>query len=154
MKELDPGHVFELTSLAPRPCEGGAHGDPSRCAEHGGLYIEADGHCRRQLSRPSTQLVFVKRQGPKFPGNVGEHPGTTTQEVLRALIARTIYVDQQEPSEVNRHVLKQLRTSIVLLEQRAAMRACRGLSEAFLNSPEPELFATCSTCGHVECTGH
>lgn len=37
-----------------------------------------------QLNR----LVFVKREGPSYPGNVGHYPGTTMQEVLRALIDR------------------------------------------------------------------
>lgn len=42
----------------------------------------------------TNRLVFVKRQGVKYPGNVGAHPGTTMQEVLRALLERLKYVNQ------------------------------------------------------------
>jgi hypothetical protein len=37
-------------------------------------------------------LTFVKREGEGYPGNVGHHPGTTLQEVLRAEIDRGMYV--------------------------------------------------------------
>lgn len=42
-------------------------------------------------------LQFVKREGAKFPGNLGHYPGTTTQEVLRACIDRAGYVNRQIP---------------------------------------------------------
>jgi hypothetical protein len=123
MKVIDPGHSFELDCLDNRP-------------------------------GPSLRLLrFVKREGPKYPGNVGSYPGTTTQEVLRALISRTLYVDGQEPSEVNKHVLLCMRRALYLLEERAAMRAGRALPEDFLHSIEPERFPTCTFCGHVGCLG-
>lgn len=46
-------------------------------------------------------LTFVKREGDKYPGNVGSYSGTTTQEVLRVLIDRTKYVDKQIPAREN-----------------------------------------------------
>lgn len=125
MKVVDPGHVFELDVLV-------------------------DGGDRIAKSWPR-KLIFIKRQGPKYPGNVGAHPGTTTQEVLRALIARTVYVDGQEPSIVNLHVLESLRRSLYLLEERAAFRAGRAVPEAFSASTTPESFPTCARCGHVGC---
>jgi hypothetical protein len=41
------------------------------------------------------RLTFVKRNNPpdKYPGNKDAYPGTTTQEVLRALINRSLYVN-------------------------------------------------------------
>jgi hypothetical protein len=96
-------------------------------------------------------LRFVKRQGPKYPGNSSAYVGTTTQEVLRALIARTLYVDGQESNPLNHLVLRNLREALRMLEMRAAKRADRVLSPEFMFSTEPETYTTCKRCGHVEC---
>ena len=53
----------------------------------------------RRLDGPGVErLTFVKREGPRYPGNVGKHPGTTMQEVIRALIDRAEYVNAQIPN--------------------------------------------------------
>jgi hypothetical protein len=68
MRVMDPGHWYELALLDALPNR---------------LGLET--------------LRFVKRVGDKFPGNqLPAYAGTTTQEVLRALIDRTKYVDAQE----------------------------------------------------------
>lgn len=95
-------------------------------------------------------LHFVKRQGEAYPGNVGHHPGTTTQEVLRVLIDRTKYVQAQLPCAANVHLLANLRHSIWVLERRAAERHGRELQCSW---HEIELMPTCARCGHLECEG-
>lgn len=96
-------------------------------------------------------LTFVKREGEGYPGNDGSHPGTTTQEVLRALIDRTQYVHRQIPHWSNLVVLASLREAIVLLESRAAERHGR-----IFPSYDPnfiEMVPVCAKCGHVGCEG-
>lgn len=44
--------------------------------------------------------------------------GTTNQEVLRALIDRVLFLQNQEPSEFNPKIIQHLRAAIVLHEQR------------------------------------
>ncbi len=95
-------------------------------------------------------LTFVKREGPMYPGNVGHHPGTTTQEVLRACVERLRYVNRQIPCPETETAMALLMAAIHLLEARAALRHGR---------PAPSLFdavdgrTKCSACGHVGCPG-
>jgi hypothetical protein len=98
-------------------------------------------------------LRFVKRNQPieKYPGNLNSQPGTTTQEVLRALIDRAKYVDQQAPHWANKIVISNCRMSIFMLEARAAERHGTTLvkvREDIENEP------TCSICGHIQCREH
>lgn len=69
-------------------------------------------------------LTFVKREGQRYPGNVGHHAGTTAQEVLRALVDRVQYVDSQIPDSNNVVVLASLRKALWHLEARAAHIVC------------------------------
>jgi hypothetical protein len=93
-------------------------------------------------------LRFVKRQGPNYPGNKGAHPGTTIQEVCRALIDRLDYVNNQIPCMDNRKSRAALQSAIYWLEKRAAERHGRTLkAEAF----DIEHVPTCPKCGHIEC---
>jgi hypothetical protein len=97
------------------------------------------------------RLVFVKREGPGYPGNVGSHPGTTMQEVLRALIERANYVQGQLPCAETAFVIDHLTAAIVMLEVRAARRHGR-----VLRATAAEVVAgvgKCPTCGHVGCPG-
>lgn len=97
------------------------------------------------------RLVFVKREGGKYPGNVGSHPGTTTQEVLRALIERSHYVNNQSFCEETERVEMLLRECVVLLERRAARLHGRLL----VASLDEVVWGVgkCAACGHVGCTG-
>lgn len=65
-------------------------------------------------------LTFVKREGSRYPGNVGHHAGTTSQEVLRALIDRAKYVNAQLPCAESEAVIGLLQSAMLLLEVRAA----------------------------------
>ncbi len=93
-------------------------------------------------------LTFVKREGARYPGNVGHYAGTTMQEVLRALIERVQHVDKQFPDGNNAVVLSSLRRALWHLEARAA--GVHGLTLA-LPVENIELAPTCATCGHVVC---
>lgn len=72
-------------------------------------------------------LVFVNRE----PG--GEHAGTTTQEVLRALIDRTRYCDDCANWIGNDAIVYHLRMALALHEARALMRhAQRSLAVEYI----------------------
>ena len=97
------------------------------------------------------QLTFVKRQGPGYPGNVGAHPGTTTQEVLRALIERSEYVNGQISCPETTLAIGLLQTALYLLESRAARRHGRILDESVDTLVSG--IDKCVSCGHVGCAG-
>lgn len=95
------------------------------------------------------RLVFVKREGEKYPGNVGSHPGTTIQEVLRALIERGEYVNRQTPSEHTRYAIRYLKWSLYRLEVRAAER--HGRTVNFTIEEAVAGLNKCQMCGHMGC---
>ena len=97
------------------------------------------------------ELRFVKREGEGYPGNVGHYCGTTTQEVLRALIDRAKYVDNQIPDARNRQVIYYLRAAIFELEMRAAERHGRVLP--LFDMEDIENLPTCERCNHIGCQG-
>lgn len=96
-------------------------------------------------------LHFVKREGEKYPGNVGSHGGVTTQEVLRVLINRTRYVNNQIYFIENEWVIDNLQWSLYYLENRAA--AASGFEMKGFDVGKIETYPTCSTCGHIWCNG-
>lgn len=102
------------------------------------------------------RLVFVKREGEGYPFNVGHHPGTNCQEVIRALIARVKYLQQQVPCEENERVIADLRSCLWAFEQRAAKRHGRASvlpwQEQYQSVPVEEQ-PTCANCGHIGCAG-
>lgn len=96
-------------------------------------------------------LTFVKREGPKYPGNQGSHPGTNIQECLRAIIDRIKYVDAQIPHWRNKHAIVAMRDVLECLEFRAAERHGRILHlSPGLNIEDEEV---CPKCGHIGCIG-
>ena len=101
-------------------------------------------------------LQFVKRIGEKFPGNAPPgHEGTTTQEVLRALIDRIKYVDRQIPHPSNEQAYRHLVEALRWLEMRAAeRRSDEAAWQRIFVMVKPELEPTCITCGHIECLAH
>lgn len=115
----------------------------------GHLYAlnQLDGLC-------TAELRFVKRLGDKYPGNAEPaYAGTTTQEVLRALIDRQKYVDGQQPNVANKLALSNLRNALRWLEVRAAEeRGDDVAAEAIIDLQEPELSETCTGCGHLMCS--
>lgn len=121
MKVIDPGHMYALDEL------------------------DAD------YVRKPVYLEFVKRMGENYPGNLTAHAGTTMQEVLRALIDRASYVNNQIPCAETQAVIGLLQTAILLLEQRAARRHGRTLELTVLDFIQER--ATCMKCGHIGCEG-
>jgi hypothetical protein len=93
-------------------------------------------------------LYFVKREGEGYPGNVGHHAGTNIQDVLRALIDRVQYLDNQISDVENEFVLNDLRSALFCLEKRAANRHGRVLG---ISQREIEKHPVCSKCGHIGC---
>jgi hypothetical protein len=95
------------------------------------------------------RLVFVKRQGRNYPGNVGAHPGILTQEALRACLDRAIYMNTQASCAETDVIIASLRTAIFAFEVRAAR--CRGTSIVLANLSDLDFAPTCPTCGHIQC---
>ena len=103
------------------------------------------------MAMPLQRLTFVKREGDKYPGNVGSYSGTTMQEVLRALIERAKYVYRQAPCDETGRCILMWERSILLLEQRAARRHGRELTVDFQDVIDG--IDKCERCGHVGCPG-
>lgn len=116
---LDPGHRYKLDVY---------DGDSEDCSE----------------------LVFMKRIGDGYPGNTGDaHPGTNLQDVLRVLIDRVKYLDNQIGDTRNQEIIAHLETSIWLLEQRAAHR--HGFMNWECPTEKPSEAEYCRICGHITC---
>ena len=138
MREIDPGHRYVVQTY------------PA---------VETDGPQDKTI----TCLTFRKRIGPRYPGNEGEpYDGTTTQELLRVIIARSRYVNNQEPHNANTHLIRSARMSILELEQRATAR--RGaaylqrweedLRDWLYDRNDIEVALPCAVCGHIFCRRH
>ena len=124
MKTVDPGHIYMLDVLD----------------------IEAD---ERQSAE---MLMFVKRQGERYPGNISHYPGTNCQEVIRALIDRVKFLDGQLPDQHNAAIIQHLREALWRFESRAAERYGRVLPPLdAMERIEEEL--TCPSCAHIRCNG-
>ena len=94
-------------------------------------------------------IRFVKRQGAKFPGNEDAYPGTVSQELLRILLHRAQYVQNQSPCWQTKTSMYFYGAVIWMYEHRAAKRHGRrapGWREAIWGR-------TCVKCGHVGCEG-
>jgi hypothetical protein len=121
MKVLDPGHRYSLSVLD--------------------IKDELPYTCH---------LQFVKRIGEKFPGNQPPaEPGTTVQEVLRAVVDRLAYVNNQQPHQDTREAQLFVEMAIWHLERRAAI-----IHERPVPNPHEAIYGvTCPKCGHVGCEG-
>lgn len=163
MEVLDPGHYYALESLDAN-CPNCGSKELDNLGDGESLLCLACNHAWAQSwpeDGASPRLMFVKREGAKYPGNVGSHPGVTVQEVLRVLIDRMKYVDAQidqmdYPGSAAHHghnevVLKSLRLALMELELRAARRRGHSLTWAPDSIDAPELVPTCDQCGHVCC---
>jgi hypothetical protein len=119
MKVIDRGHKYELLTL--------------------------DGELHQELQ-------FVQRicynDPKKFPGNRFVWPGTTLQSVIRALLERVRYLDNQHSCFENWLIIKFLRGCLWLLEFRAARRHKRMYLAGF---DFAEYEPMCPKCGHTIC---
>jgi hypothetical protein len=91
-------------------------------------------------------ITFVKRMGPGFPGNNSEYSGTNCQELLRVLIDRVLYLDNQKSSKLNLIILSSLRVALWCFESRAAQLKGYSFSKPQKNI---EKLPFCSYCGHI-----
>jgi hypothetical protein len=96
MKIIEPGHVYRLTWLDGEP--EGVYQPPSSPQVY-----------------QANDLVFVNRED-------APHPGTQTQEVIRALIDRTQHCDECLRWPGNDKIVFYLRMALVLHEARALER--------------------------------
>jgi hypothetical protein len=95
-------------------------------------------------------LQFVKRIGDHYPGNrPPAWPGTTMQEVLRALIERAQYVNRQIPCAETEAAIGLLSAALFLFEVRAKRVKGKTLDLPTLGAAV--LGDTCGECGHVRC---
>jgi hypothetical protein len=113
----------------------------------------------KHLDGESTSLLrFVKRVGDAYPLNeLPAYDGVTSQEVLRALIDRLVYVNKQDSSLLNHWVIQDLRNAMYSLEKRAALK--RGDGKAFVEYTAAYIYnieeaPTCNKCGHICCSMH
>lgn len=103
-------------------------------------------------------IRFMKRLGPRYPGNLGPaYGGTNCQELLRVLIDRVIYLERQEHAEENYRIINHLRNALRWFEDRAARihsSTTPGLGAELIKKVGKvniELLPPCRTCGHVVC---
>ena len=107
-------------------------------------------------------IFFRKRIGEKYPGNWGpSYNGTTTQELLRVIISRSLYVDNQESHPANKALIQRSRYSLSELEFRAAERRGHSYERQFRRDLDSWLMAytieeamPCGICGHIFCRKH
>lgn len=125
-----------------------------------GVRVIEDGHIfmLRELDGGDEQVLkFVKRVGEGYLENYGRpYPGTTTQEVLRAVIARTKYVQGQASTlgdidsvTDNQEIIRLLQEAMFVLELRADRRA--GRRPCTFTSDHIEDATCCPSCGHIGC---
>lgn len=98
------------------------------------------------------EITFMKREGAGYPGNVGHYPGTNCQEVIRVLIDRITYLDNQIHHENNIESIRNLKEVLWLFEKRAAER--HGIKQFEFTPEEVSVAPTCTVCGHIVCHGH
>lgn len=124
MKVVDPGHKYILDELD---------------KDDGGLIY----------------LTFVKRIGDRYLGNSGHaYGGTYCQDVLRALIDRCKYLNNQISCPQTIRIIELLRTALYLFEYRAA--EIKGELPSFFRMEEIrsdlvsiEDVIACKQCGHL-----
>lgn len=120
--------------------------------EEGFEIIEAGHKYRTSLldsGIETTELIFVKRVGDKFPGNEGEpYPGLTLQKVMRILIDRIYYLDNQKPCLENKIINFLQKVCVWLLEFRAAKHNNIFYFKSLDFSVKSKL---CKICGHTVC---
>lgn len=96
------------------------------------------------------ELWFVKRTGENYPGNEEPpHSGVVCQEVLRALIDRCKYLNNQLPCVETQSVIHLLRTAMFMFEQRAAKR--HDIHLELIHLTDIENIKVCPICGHIVC---
>lgn len=94
-------------------------------------------------------IRFVKRAGPNYPGNIDPHGGPITQEYLRAILDRCVYMNNQGSCAETDMIIAGLRIALMGFEARAAR--CRGTAIDLAHLSDIDSAPTCPTCGHIQC---
>lgn len=118
MRIVEPGHVYSIADVD--------------------VPVGEDPH--RQV------LYFVRRRshdGALLP-EAEREPGILSQELLRVLIDRVRYLNDEDPCAEDVEILLRLRAALVLFESRAARRTIEKLSM-------PETADACPVCHHLLC---
>jgi hypothetical protein len=120
MRVIDPGHYYQITSYYPDP--------------------------NKQVYWRDQEISFVKKIGENFPGNTGTaYPGTNCQELIRVLIDRVEYLNNQKPARENHKILYHLFEALAWFEIRAAhLKGTDFYLESGFETVEP-----CKICGHI-----
>lgn len=96
---------------------------------------------------PGTQLItFVRRRGDdaQLLPERDRHAGILCQELLRVLVDRVRFLNDEDPCVEDTEIIHHLRDSLRLFESRAARRTIEKL-------PMPELADACPICHHILC---
>ncbi len=88
-----------------------------KCVEAGHIY-----KLQHLESNGEEQLTFIKRSSDAIDYGDGEHPGTNTQEVIRALIDRSKYLNDVIPCPETEDAIYHLRMALYCYEVRAWRR--------------------------------
>lgn len=83
-------------------------------------HLESEGH---------ETLTFIRRTSEAIDYGDAEHPGTNTQEVIRALIDRTLYLNEVLPAVETLDAVYYLRMALFCYEARAYRRKQEGINK-------------------------
>ena len=125
MKVIDAGHLYELQMYSPVG----------------------------EASKPFTKdyITYFKKIGENFPGNAGKaYSGVNCQEVLRVLIDRCKYLNNQKPCSETMEIISLLREALYQFEFRAA-RVKGALLPPIINIED---VLPCDKCGHIYTHSH
>lgn len=89
------------------------------------MIITEPGHLYllQHLESPGREVLrFIRRSSAAIDYGAGEHPGTNSQEVIRALIDRTIYLDKILGADETLDAVYYLRMALFCYEARALRR--------------------------------
>lgn len=115
-----------------------------KCLEPGHVYEVAN------VDGPGVQhIVFVRRRDARGELlDARRMPGILSQELLRVLIDRVRFLNDEDPCVEDVEIIHHLRGCLRLFEARAARRTIEKM-------PMPELVDGCPVCHHLLCShGH
>lgn len=96
---------------------------------------------------PGTQrITFVRRRSHdgRLLRDASRHAGILCQELLRVVIDRTRYLNDEDPCHEDVEIINALRGALRSFEARAARRTIEKM-------PMPELADACPICHHLLC---
>lgn len=90
-------------------------------------------------------ITFVRRRGNDAEVLTdGRHEGILSQELIRVLINRTLYLNDEDPCQEDVEIVHKLRDCLRLYESRASRRTIEKLTM-------PEMADACPICHHLLC---